>query len=77
MDPFIFTVSAVFVVKNTDKVDPWKSNFSEVKIHTGSILFAFFTRKNDWVHQKPGEILNKIDASKISVHNFFSASENV
>ena len=46
MDPFIFTVSAVLVVKKTDKFDPWKSNFSDIKIHTGSTLFAFFTRKS-------------------------------
>ena len=82
MDPFTFPESLILRVQNANKNDTWKINFFFSKHSHRSTLLAFFHpqnevfSKNDWVHQKAGEILTKDEASYFYDQIFFCASVN-
>ena len=71
--PFIFAVNIALMAKSGDKVDPLEMLTSE----TVTFLWVDFVcsfhlsnktyNKNEWVHQKAGEILNNRHASNMSV----------
>ena len=69
MEPFIFAENTFFLVKTANKVDTLEIFASETFDFQWVHFVGFFCpyneifSKNEWFHQKAGEILNKIEAS--------------